>query len=171
MPPPIIRDDQGNPILPETFGPRVPLMLISPYAKVHSIDSHISSQSSVVKFVDEIFSRDPLATLPDEKKGFKLGKTEFGNKYEGPLDTYTGISDLMHAFDPNRLDGKAPVLPPSFAEIPDNVIQSIPHYNGAGCAVLGIVPEDQVMGVVNTIPSDFNTLPGTSPNTIEPPPN
>jgi phospholipase C len=171
VPPPVIRDDQGNPILPETFGPRVPLMLISPYAKVHSIDSHVSSQSSVVKFVDEIFSRDPLATLPDEKKGFKLGKTEFGNKFEGPLDTYTGISDLMNAFDPNRLDGKSPVLPPSFAEIPDNVIQTIPHYNGVGCAVLGIVPEDQVKGIVNTIPSDFNTLPGTSPNTIEPPPS
>jgi len=171
VPPPIIRDDQGNPILPETFGPRVPLMLVSPYAKVHAIDSHVSSQSSVVKFVDEIFSRDPLATLPDEKKGIKLGKTEFSNKYEGPLDTYGGISDLISAFDPNRLDGKSPVLPPSFAEIPDNVIQTLPHYNGVGCAVLGIVPEDQAKGIVNTIPSDFNTLPGTSPNTIEPPPS
>jgi phospholipase C len=77
----------------------------------------------------------------------------------------------MSAFDPNRLDGKAPLLPPSFAKIPDKVIQLIPHYNGVGCAVLGIEPEDQVKGIVNTIPSDYNTLPGTSPNTIEPPPS
>jgi phospholipase C len=171
VPPPIIRDDQGNPVLPETFGPRVPLILISPYAKVHTIDSNLSSQSSVVKFVDALFSRDPLATLPDEKKGLKLGQTEFQNSFEGPLDTYGGIGDLMSAFDPNRLDGKAPLLPPSFAKIPDKVIQLIPHYNGVGCAVLGIEPEDQVKGIVNTIPSDFNTLPGTSPNTIEPPPS
>jgi phospholipase C len=171
VPPPIIRDDQGNTPLPSTFGPRVPLIVISPYAKVHQIASQVSSQSSVVKFIGEVFGRDPLATLPDEKKGFKLGQTEFGNKYEGPLDTYAGISDLTSAFDPNRLDGKAPVLPASFVEIPDSVVTSLPHYNGKGCAVLGIEPEDYVKGIVNNIPADFNTLPGTSPNTIEPPPS
>jgi phospholipase C len=168
VPPPIIRDDQGNPVLPETFGPRVPLMVISPYAKVHTVDKQVSSQSSVVKFIGEIFGRDPLATLPDEKKGLKLGKTEFGNNYEGPLDTYAGIGDLTSAFDPNRLDGKAPVLPPGFVEIPDNVVMTLPHYNGQGCSVLGIEPEDYVKGIVNNIPSDFNTLPGTNPT---PPPS
>jgi phospholipase C len=171
VPPPIIRDDQGTPVLPETFGPRVPLILISPYAKVHTIDSQVSSQSSVVKFVGEVFGRDPLATLPDEEKGFKLGKKEFGNKYEGPLDTYSGIGDLMNAFDPNRLDGKAPVLPGSFAEIPDSVVSTIPAENNQGCAVLGIEPEDYIKGIQNNIPTDFNPLPGTSPNTIEPPPS
>ncbi len=163
VPPPQIRDDQGNPVSQESFGPRVPLILISPYAKVHQIDTKMSSQSSVVKFVDEVFARDPLATLPDEKKGMKLGKSEFGQNHMGPLDNYTGIGDLMSAFDPNRLTGKAPVLPPSFAEIPNNVVMTLPHYNGQGCAVLGIEPEDYVKGITNVIPANFNTLPGTNP--------
>ncbi len=161
VPPPIILDDQNK--LAESFGPRVPLMIISPYAKVHQIASQESSQASVVKFVGELFSRDPLATLPDEVKGFQLGRAEFGTKYLGPLDNEPFLSDLMSAFDPNRLTGKAPVLPASYAEIPDSAITTLPQYGGQGCGVLGIEPEDYIKGIQNQIPSDFNPLPGTNP--------
>jgi phospholipase C len=167
VPPPVLRDDQGNPVNQSSFGPRVPMIVISPYAKVHQIDSEPSSQSSVVKFVDELFSRDPLATLPDEQKGFALGQREFGNTTMGPIDTNPAIGDLMSAFDTNRLTGAAPALPASYVEIPDSTVMSLPHYNGQGCSALGIEPEDYVQGIVNVIPADFNTLPGTNPT---PPP-
>jgi phospholipase C len=49
-----------------SFGPRVPLILISPYAKLNYISHDQGSHASVVKFVDTVFGLPPLATLPDE---------------------------------------------------------------------------------------------------------
>jgi len=37
------------------FGPRLPLMVISPWAKANSIDSTVTDQSSVTRFIEDIF--------------------------------------------------------------------------------------------------------------------
>jgi phospholipase C len=161
VPPPVILKDQNG--IAESLGPRVPMIIISPFAKVHQIDREQDSQASVVRFIGELFNRDPLATLPDEKKGFALGQREFGSKYLGPLDDEPFLGDLMSAFDINRLLGAAPMLPSAFAVIPAAQITHLPQYNGNGCAVLGIIPEDFIKGIVNHIPADFNPLPGTNP--------
>jgi phospholipase C len=162
VPPPILRYDQTG--LAESLGPRVPLILISPYAKVHQISHQQGSQSSVVRFIDEVFNLNPLATLPDEKKGFMLGRSVLGAPNLGPLDDNPNIGDLLSAFDPNRLLGAAPPLPSSFAEIATKTVTTIPPFHGNGCSVLGIIPEDFIQGVPNVIPSDFNPLPKTNPS-------
>ena len=53
-------------------GQRVPMLLISPYAQnavVHESDD----QASVIKFVEHLFNRTPLAQLPDESRYMPFG--------------------------------------------------------------------------------------------------
>ncbi len=75
-------------------GQRVPLLLISPFARtgvVHEYDD----QASVIKFVEHLFDRTPLAQLPDEARYMPFG----------PRDANAETGDLAGGFDPARLSG------------------------------------------------------------------
>jgi phospholipase C len=157
-------DPEGAPL---TGGPRIPAIVISPFSRVHAISHAYSEHSSVIKFIDELFDLTPLADLPDEVRGRKLGFQEFGQKDLGPADDRVPeITDLFSAFDNARLTGGAEPLPAEYAEIPDGVVQSLPHYGGQGCYTLNIVPTDYVDGkLLDPPPADFNPRPGTTPGT------
>ncbi len=162
VPPPVIVNGPDKQVF--KFGPRVPLILISPYARTHEVDHQDGSQSSVVKFVDELFGLTPLALLPDELKGRADGEKEFGEANIGPADALTPyVGDLMGAFDPARLTGRAAPLPASYAMIPNKAIMSLPQYGGNGCQADHIVPTDVAKGIRTSVPSDFNPLPSTNP--------
>jgi phospholipase C len=146
-------------------GPRVPFLLISPYARTQYIAHDPGSQSSVVKFVDVLFGLPPLALLPDELRGRELGEKEFGQGDLGPEDALTpGITDLLSAFSAARLTGKKDPLPASYVTIPEALIQHLPEQTGYGCSDLGIVTTDRQQGITNAVPSDFNPRPSTNPN-------
>ncbi len=163
VPPPI--RSFGPDHSPASNGPRVPFILISPYARTHYIARAQGSHSSVVKFVDTLFNLPPLATLPDELRGRKLGEEKFGQKDLGPEDALTpGITDLLDGFSPSRLRGKARPLPSSYATIPEALIQTLPETTGYGCKDLGIVTTDRKQRITNKIPIDFNPRPKTNPN-------
>ena len=156
----------GSPI---SDGPRVPLLLISPYARVHFVATAEGNHASVVKFIDRIFQRTPLALLPDERKGRKLGEEEFHQKDLGPQDALTqDITDLLSGLSPARLMGRAPLLPPSYAHVPEPLIYNLPQSTGYGCANLGIVPTDRALGIPNRIPADFDPRPNTQPTSALP---
>ena len=146
-------------------GPRVPFLLISPYARTRHVAHAQGSQSSVVKFVDVLFKLPPLALLPDELRGRELGEKEFGQKDLGPEDALTeGITDLLDAFSPSRLMGRADRLPSSYVMVPETLIQNLPEKSGYGCSDLGIVTTDRRQGITNAVPADFNPRPNTNPN-------
>ena len=146
-------------------GPRVPFLLISPYARTNYVARIQGSQSSVVRFVDVLFKLPPLALLPDELHGRELGEKEFGQKDLGPEDALTpGITDLLDAFSPSRLTGKKAPLPASYVSVPEALIQHLPEQTGYGCSDLGIVTTDRQQGITNAVPSDFNPRPSTNPN-------
>jgi phospholipase C len=149
-----------------TNGPRVPFLVISPYARTHYISHHQGSQSSVVKFVDAVFNLPPLALLPDEMKGRQLAQTEFDQENVGPEDAITpGISDLLDAFSPSRLSGRADPLPPYYVMVSDALITTLPASWGfGGCQYLGITTTDRQLGITNVVPGDFNPRPKTNPN-------
>ena len=149
-----------------TNGPRVPFLVISPYAKTHYVSHDQGSQSSVVKFVDITFNLIRLALLPDEIKGRVLGEREFGQPDLGPEDLFVqGISDLTDAFSPARLSGAAAPLPPSYVTVPESRITTLPAAWGTGgCSYLGITTTDRAQGIANPIPADFNPRPKTNPN-------
>ena len=147
-----------------TNGPRVPLLVISPFAKAHVVVHETGSQSSVVKFVDTLFNLTPLAKLPDEAKARELGKREFGLANMGPDDAITpGVSTLVAAFDPSRLLGSAKPLPASYAEVPQDWLTKMPENDGPDCKAIGVTPVDIQLGLKNVIPADFNPRPNTNP--------
>ena len=149
---------------PLSAGPRIPTIIISPFASVHAISSKYAEHSSVIKFIDELFGLVPLESLPDEKRARALGNTEFGQPNLTPVDAEPGVDDLTGAFDNARLEGTAAPLPASYATIPASFVYTFPQYGGQGCAVLNIVPTDYQNGtLIDPPPADFNPRPSTTP--------
>jgi phospholipase C len=149
---------------PLSAGPRIPAIVISPYATVHTITSTYTEHSSVIKFIDELFGLVPLESLPDEKRARQLGNTEFGQPNLTPVDAEPGIGDMFDAFDNARLSGTVATLPASYASIPTQLYQTIPQFNGEGCAELNIVPTDYQNGtLIDPPPAIFNPRPSTTP--------
>jgi phospholipase C len=148
--------------LPLDQGPRIPAILISPYAVAHGVSHQPAEHSSIIKLVDEIFKLIPLADLPDEEKARAIGVAKFGQRDLGPADDKVdGVGDLLSGFSNARLLGRAAPLPADYAEIPATEIDAYPHYNAQGCSALQIRPSDT--GRPNPIPADFNPRPDTTP--------
>jgi phospholipase C len=147
-------------------GPRIPAIVISPYANVHAISHEPTEHGSIIKFIDMLFGLTPLAELPDEAAALKQGFTTYGQKFLGPSDSSAvPIGALFSAFDNNRLLGKDAPLPAEYAMIPSMQITSLPHFAGQGCRVLQITPTDLVNGnVIDPAPADFNPRPSSNPS-------
>ena len=157
--------------LPLARGIRVPTLLISPYARPHVVAHPEGDHNAVIETLDAIFDLPPLATLPDEAQALKAGEDPrfngpggFVQHYLGPRDINAPeTDDLLAGFDPARLSGQLPPLPASLAMTPEADLRHLPHYDGKGCSVIGVTPEDVRQGVRATVPAGFNTLPATLP--------
>jgi phospholipase C len=126
VPPPVFEEcPDGHPC---GDGARVPLILISPYAKAGGIVSDPGDHASFAKFLGAVFELPALASLPDEKPYLP----------RGPRDANPAITDLLGGFDPARLAGTATPIPASAAEIPDATILALPAR--MSCKSLGITP-------------------------------
>ncbi len=164
---------------PLAGGPRIPAILISPYAKSGMISHRYSEHGSVIKLIDELFGLVPLASLPEEKQGRELGKHTLHQQNLGPSDDpENGIGDMTEAFDDEVLLGRKLPISSAAATIPASVISTLPHYatstgptNGA-CAAIGILPTDYPSQAAYTAgkpidppPADFNPRPSASHGT------
>lgn len=166
--------------LPVARGVRVPLILISPYARTHAVSHVEGDHNAVIETINSIFGLPALASLPDEAEALVEGNSPMFNQFApaGFEQTHRGPRDieaqhfrsLLSGFDPKRLLGLAPPLPATFAMVPEGIVESLPHYNGQGCKATGITPEDVRQGIVNHIPPGFNPLPSTYPDTSTPAP-
>jgi phospholipase C len=141
VPPPAwLTCPDGNPC---GNGQRVPLLLISPYARtgvVHEYDD----QASVIKFVERLFNRTPLAKLPDEARFMPFG----------PRDASTQTGDLSGGFDAARLRGERAPIAASQAMVPDDVVRTIPA--PWSCDSIGVHPVPPPAGVSDAPPPGFN---------------
>src|ERR1700753_2772648 len=79
VPPRILSFDPSG--LPLSRGPRIPLILISPYARAHVVSHEEGDHNSVIKLLDAIFNIPPLADLPDELEARLVGE---GATFDGP---------------------------------------------------------------------------------------
>jgi phospholipase C len=148
--------------LPLEQGPRIPALVISPFAVAHGVSHVPSEHSSIIKFVDEMFRLVPLADLPDEERARQIGAEKYGQPNLGPADDKVpGVGDMSEAFDTLRLLGKRTPLSAEYAKIPPAEIAHFPHADGAGCRQLEITPTDS--GRPNPVPADFNPRPDTTP--------
>ena len=128
-------------------GPRVPLILISPYAKSGGVVSDPGDHVSFAKFLDVLFDLPPMASLPDEKP----------NLPQGPRDLSPRLTDLLGGFDPARLAGSKPPIDASQAEIADSVVNTFPP--PMTCKDAGVTPV-VIPGASLTPPKGFtNPLP------------
>jgi phospholipase C len=158
--------------LPLARGIRVPLIVISPYARSHVVSHAEGDHNAVIETIEAIFDLPPLASLPEEKAALLAGEDPkfngpngFVQHHLGPRDLNTPeTDDLISAFDPARLAGDIPPLPASYATVPAAVLTALPHYGGEGCSAIGVVPTDRRPGgPVPQVPEHFNTLPATLP--------
>jgi phospholipase C len=160
--------------LPLARGARVPLILISPYARAHAVSSAEGDHNAIIATINAIFGRAPLASLPDEAKALadgdspafnQFGPPGFHQKSLGPRDLPTaGAQSLLSGFDLGRLEGTRKPLPASLAMIPEAVVDKLPHYGdapGGACKAIGVVPEDRRQHIEAPPPPGFNSLPST----------
>jgi phospholipase C len=157
--------------LPLARGIRIPMLVISPYARAHVVSHAEGDHNAVIETINAIFDLPPLASLPDEKQALLAGEDPkfngpngFVQHNLGPRDINTATTDdLLSAFEPGRLDGSVPPIPGNYAIIADSAMQTLPHFNGKGCAAIGMTPEDQRQHIQTAVPAGFNTLPSTLP--------
>lgn len=128
-------------------GPRVPAIIISPFAKDHAIVSDLSDHASFSKMLGAIFDLPALGSLPDEKPYLPLG----------PRDTNERLSDLLGALDSERLAGTKQPIPASAAIVDDATVNAFPPK--MSCSTLGIKPVD--------IPGERAVPSGFAPLTLE----
>jgi phospholipase C len=170
--PPRIRS-WGPDGIPMAGGPRIPAILISPYAASHVISHVYSEHGSVIKFINEVFGLTALSKLPDEMRAQALGATEAAIAGPNGLQTALGpndgdgVGDLLEAFDNDRLLGRAKPVPAAAAMIPRATVLALPHFAGAGCSTLHITPTDYPNGYGqdrenDPPPPDFNPRPTVS---------
>ncbi len=165
-------------------GPRIPTIVISPYAASGEISHRYSEHGSIIKFINELNGLVPLAVLPDEKRGKVLGKVNLGQDDLGPSDDPDNdVGDLTEAFDYDRLQGEKPPIPASAATFtPPAVIETLPHlatpnyspngYTNGACEAIGILPTDfrsyadyKNGKPIDPYPTDVNPRPTQSPGT------
>ncbi|HET9029099.1 MAG TPA: alkaline phosphatase family protein [Candidatus Aquilonibacter sp.] len=125
-------------------GPRVPAILISPFAKDHAVVSDLSDHTSFAKMLGKIFDLPALASLPDEHPYLP----------EGPRDLDPRLSDLLGGFDMERLSGTKLPIPASAA-----IVSDIGVPPKESCSSLGIVPVH--------IPGEEKAPEGFAPLTLE----
>jgi len=164
-------------------GPRIPTLLISPYAASGKISHRYSEHGSVIKFINELFGLVPLASLPDEKRGRELGLLTLGQPNLGPSDDPDNeVGDLTEAFDYDVLRGHEQPISSSRAAISPTVVQTLPHfatanyspngYTNGACAAIHILPTDfpswesyRAGEPTDPYPVDVNPRPTQSPGT------
>jgi phospholipase C len=164
------RIDKFSPAgLPLVHGPRIPLIVVSPFANAHVVSHESGDHNSIIRFIDELHGLPYLADLPDEARARADGKVKFGQSNLGPDDDGVPfVGDLLSAFDYGRLAGSVAPLPRSYAALPDRTFEALPPFHNEGCAAIGIVPDDVARGIHNPIPSDFNPRPSTDPTVAVP---
>lgn len=124
-PPPFERCPDAHPC---GDGPRLPFIVISPYAKSGAVVHDAGDTASILKFAETVFGLPPLASLPDEHPYMP----------QGPRDGNPAITNLAGAFDVRRFSGAIPAIPASAAEIPQSDVDRIPA--AMNCKSLGIAP-------------------------------
>ncbi|GAC1345477.1 MAG: hypothetical protein NVSMB18_25280 [Acetobacteraceae bacterium] len=157
--------------LPQARGIRIPLIVVSPYARAHAVSHAEGDHNAVMQLIEQVFDLPALASLPDEKAALTAGEDPkfngpngFVQHHLGPRDLNSAeTDDLLSAFEPKRLSGELPPLPASYATTPEDVLASLPHYGGKGCQAIGITPEDRRQNIQTRLPERFNTLPVTLP--------
>jgi phospholipase C len=171
---------------PLAAGPRIPTLLISPWAASGTISHNYSEHSSIIKLIDTLFKLTPLANLPDEVKGAQMAQANLGQSAYGPADDpANNLGNMLEAFDYTRMQTNNPISG-ALAAFPTRVVTTLPHlatanpvvnpkayspngYTNGACAAIGVLPTDYASWNAykagtpsDPYPVDVNPRPTTS---------
>jgi phospholipase C len=77
------------------YGPRLPLLVLSPYAKVNYVDHTVTDQTSILRFIEDNWNLGRIGDHSmDEAAGLLLGMFSFEGKGQAAaltLDPATGL--------------------------------------------------------------------------------
>ena len=128
--------------LPLARGIRIPLILISPYARAHAVAHAEGDHNAVIETINALFGLPALSSLPDEAQALADGDFAafnafapkgFEQKFLGPRDTPSPITDsLLSGFDKARVTGALPPLPASLATDPERRRRDLPALRRQG---------------------------------------
>ena len=88
-------------------GPRIPMMVVSPYAKQGFVDHTYNDHASILKFIEKNWGLSPLSSRSFDNLPNPVAST--GNAYV-PSNS-PAIGDLMQFFDFSHLRTATPSLP------------------------------------------------------------
>ena len=100
--------------LPLARGIRIPMIVISPYARAHVVSHAEGDHNAVIETIEALFDMPPLASLPEEKQALLSGADPKFNGPDGFVQHHLGprdinspeTDDLLSAFEPRRLSRK-----------------------------------------------------------------
>jgi phospholipase C len=96
------------------LGPRLPFMLISPYAKSNYVDNTLTEQSSIIKFVEQNWSLGSIgAGSEDVDSGSVDNMFEFGNAQRAPKIILNAEGEVA-----SETPGETPAVGPAGPEGP-----------------------------------------------------
>lgn len=121
-------------------GPRVPAIVVSPFAKDHAIVTQAADHTSFAKLLGRVFDLPALASLPDEAPYLP----------EGPRDLDPRIADLTAALDVERLSGTKLPISKTAA-----LIEKPSSPPSMGCSDIGVTPV--------SVPGESSLPPGFDP--------
>ena len=90
--------------LPIARGIRIPLLLISPYARVHAVSHAEGDHNAVIETINALFGLPALSSLPDEAEALAAGDSAafnafapagFEQKFLGPRDANSPIAESL----------------------------------------------------------------------------
>jgi phospholipase C len=68
------------------YGPRLPLLVVSPWSKSNFVDHAVTDQSSILRFIEDNFGLGRIGgTSFDSKAGSLLGMFDFSAQHSGKL--------------------------------------------------------------------------------------
>ena len=84
------------------YGPRLPFLVISPYAKVNYVDHSVIDQTSIIKFIEDNWNLDKIGDQSfDEKAGFILNMFNFSQGHSADklfLDPTNGTTITQKSY-------------------------------------------------------------------------
>jgi phospholipase C len=78
------------------YGPRLPFLVISPYAKQNFVDHSLMDQTSILRFIEDNWSLGRIGDQSfDEIAGSVLGSFDFSKAHSKPLILDPGSGELV----------------------------------------------------------------------------
>jgi phospholipase C len=146
---------------PETGGPRIPLLVISPFAVTHGVSHVYSEHSSVIRFIEEVEGLVPLGELPNEAAAFTIG----ANLCTTP-PTYTAPTPQPTLVLPGGQSTATPINPfckPNNS--PQTALGPADVYAGMG-DLTEAFDNDRLLGQIPPLPASYVLIPKATVTTL-----